>query len=244
MRHSHGREAQRAPDQLAAGGLARRRRLPPQAPLAELPPARASCEIPQTQHPSDPEASITCEARGVKLQVRHRTEREKRGGAGRARISQPEGLRGPNVDPGGRLQVSGAAVRLRAQACQVAFAFCGVCSARGASPTAWHGNDRRAWSRCTGTDRLGGRPKGVLRAATALSRLSPLAIVAGASARRSEVSATTFTPQPKGPHRRLGRGPARAAEGTSSARRTGGPRVVRPAVRCQISADTRLPCAR
>ena len=102
------------------------------------------------------------------------------------------------MDPGGRLQVSGAAVRLRAQACQVAFAFCGVCSARGASPTAWHGNDRRAWSWCTGTDRLGGRPKGVLRAATALSRLSPLAIVAGASAaRRSEVS-TIFTPATRG----------------------------------------------
>ena len=123
----------------------------------------------------------------------------KGGGAERARISQPEGLRGPNVDPGGRLQVSGAAVRLRAQACQVAFAFCGVCSARGASPTAWHGNDRRAWSRCTGTDRLGGRPKGVLRAATALSRVSPLAIVAGASAaRRSEVS-TIFTLKPERP---------------------------------------------
>ena len=104
--------------------------------------------------------------------MRHRTEREKRGGgAERARISQPEGLRGPNVDPGGRLQVSGTAVRLRAQACHVAFAFWRVCSARGASPTDWHGNDRRAWSWCTGTDRLGGRPKGVCRAATALSRL-------------------------------------------------------------------------
>ena len=103
------------------------------------------------------------------------------------------------MDPGGRLQVSGAAVRLRAQACLVAFAFCGVCSARGASPTAWHGNDRRAWSWCTGTDRLGGRPKGVLRAATALSRLSPLAIVAGASAaRRPEVS-TIFTLKPERP---------------------------------------------